>query len=261
MLTTIKSEAIRLRRPSFIYGGLGLMVGFTALISIFAFSSATSSTEKMGRIGTSLGELEAVGGFVASLGQISSLVGIIALAFWAIAAATDYESGLVRVLVQAQPNRIKLISGKVGALVAFTVVGTLLSTVVAALLAWPLASAFGISTDAWTTGFATELFSAFANLTVAALVWGAVGLAIAVVTRSAGTAIAVGIGYLMVVENLIGIVAESATTYLPAGTLSAVASGGTADLAYLPALALAFGYGILALGSAATIFSRREVIS
>ena len=68
MLSTIKSELIRIKRPSFIYGGWGIMIGFSALISFIVFDSATGEA---GRGGpglqfASLNELQSAGGFVAT---------------------------------------------------------------------------------------------------------------------------------------------------------------------------------------------------
>jgi hypothetical protein len=80
-------------------------------------------------------------------------------------------------------------------------------------------------------------------------------------TRSSGVAIAAGIGYLTVVENLIGIVAEDATTYLPGGTLSALAVGGNADLGYLAALGLALAYGTAAIVTSSAVLRRREIVA
>ncbi len=261
LLATTRSELIRISRPSFLYGALGIMAGFSALITVFVFTAADEGNGRFGPSMSSLAELAAPGGFVATLTTISSLVGVVALAYWAIATATDYDTGLIRILTQAEPNRLRLLAGKVGALAVFTVVGTFLATVMATVAAWPMASVAGVSTSAWSEGFLTEFLSGWWNLTLAALVWGAIGLAIAVVTRSSGVAIAVGIGYLMVVENLIGIVAEDVTDYLPAGVLSAVAGGGTATVAYGTAIALAAAYGAAAMTGAAAVFHRREVTS
>lgn len=265
MFRSMKSEAIRITRPSFLYGGLGLVAGFTALITFFVFDSA-SSTSDVARPGpgpdlVSITALESAGGFAASLGTVATLVGIITLAFWALAAASDYETGLIRTMVQAQPSRVRLLAGKIGALVGFTLVSTALATVVATLVSWPLASVYDVSTAAWGDGVAVELVSAFANLTGAALVWGIVGLAIAVVTRSAGLAIAAGIGDLMVVENLLGLVAGDVVTYLPASALDAVATGGNDELGYAVAVALGAGYGLVAAATAAVTFLRREIVS
>jgi hypothetical protein len=43
MHRAIKSELIRLKRPSFIVGGIGLMAGFSALITVFVFAAAGTS--------------------------------------------------------------------------------------------------------------------------------------------------------------------------------------------------------------------------
>ena len=80
-------------------------------------------------------------------------------------------------------------------------------------------------------------------------------------TRSSGIAIAVGIGYLIVVENLIAIVAEDITDYLPGGTLAALADGGTADLAWAPALGLTVLYGTAAAAASLLIFRTRDITS
>ena len=93
-------------------------------------------------------------------------------------------------------------------------------TVTTTIVSFPMAAANDVSTDAWSTGFVTEFLSGWVNLTIVGLVWGLVGLALATFTRSSGIAIAAGIGYLMVFENLISIVAEGATDYFPGGTLS-----------------------------------------
>ncbi len=262
MLASIKSELIRISRPSFLYGGLGIITGFAALVTVFVFTSAGDATAgPAARAVASFADLAGSGGCVATLSTLASLVGVVTLAFWAIAVATDYETGLIRILTQAEPNRLRLLAGKIGALSLFTVVSTFLATVAATITAYPMAAVSDISTAAWSDGWILEFLSAWGNLTIAALIWGAVGLAIAIATRSAGIAIASGIGYLVVVENLIGIVAEDLVDYLPGGILSAVASGGSAAVGYLTALALGAIYAVGALGSSAWIFKRREIVS
>lgn len=262
MIASLKSELIRLRRPSFIYGGVGLMALFAALMTTFAFSTAGTEEAAPGPGGLpGLSELEAAGGFLASLGTISTIVGIIALAFWAIAVATDYSSGLIRVLTQAQPNRITLLAGKTGALAMWTAVGTLAATLVAAASSWGLAAMFDVSTASWSDGITSTMLSGWTNLFLSAMVWGIVGLVVATITRSSGLAIAGGIGYLMVVENMIGLVADSAVDWLPGGILSAVASGGTATVGYVTALVIAGCYAFGGLAAAALTVRTRDVVS
>ena len=138
---------------------------------------------------------------------MSSLAGVVLLALWAMSAAGDYSTGMIRILVQAQPNRVNLLTGKIIALALFTLLATASTTLVVVLVSRPLARLQGIETKAWKTDFFAHLLSGYVNFTIAALVWGLIGLMIAVLTKSSALAIGIGIGYLLVVESLIGIIA------------------------------------------------------
>ena len=68
-----------------------------------------------------------------------------------------------------------------------------------------------------------------------------------------------GIGYLLVFEGLMGMVLDSAAKWLPGSSFSAIAAGGTADLAYGTALLMAAVYAVAALAIAAIVFRRRDI--
>lgn len=265
MIQVVRSEFIRIWRPSFRYGGIGVMAGFAALISVFIFTSLDSTTDTAapgpGGAFATAADIAQPGGFLAALGTVSDLAGIVLLSLWAIAAASDYDTGLIRVLVQAQPNRLKLLGGKIIALMGFTVIATSATVLTIVFVARPLARLEGINTDQWRTDFFPELLSGYFNFVVPAIVWGLIGLLIAVWTRSSGLAIAVGIGYLLIVENLIAIVAEDITDFLPGGTLGALAAGGTDDLAWAAALGLTLLYGLAAAVGTLLIFRNRDITS
>ena len=263
---TVRSEWIRIWRWSFILGGIGVTAGFAALVSVFVYTSATdvpSGTPAAGSRGSfaSVADIAQPGGFLTALATVSTLAGIVLLALWAIAAAGDYSSGLIRILVQAQPNRINLLSGKILALTLFTLLTTLTTTLAVVIVARPLARLEGIEIAAWKTEFFPHLLSSYFNFAVAGLVWGLIGLMIAVLTRSSAIAIGVGIGYLLVVESLIGIIAPDATVYLPGGTLNALVSGGTSQLAWIAALGLTVLYGIIAIVVSLVAFHARDITS
>jgi hypothetical protein len=86
---------------------------------------------------------------------------------------------------------------------------------VVVVLARPLARLEGIKVDAWKTDFVSHIFKGYFDFMVVALVWGLIGLMLAVLTRSSAMAIGIGIGFLLVVESLITIVAPDAGKYLP----------------------------------------------
>lgn len=266
LVNTVRSEWIRTWRPSFRYGGFGVLAFFSVLISYFIYSSLADPSADAGPQGprggpTTAADLEQAGGMIHALGSISTLAGIVVLSLWAIAAASDYDSGLIRVLVQAQPSRLRLLGGKIIALSFFTVLLSASTVLITSAVARPLARAYEIDTEPWKTDAAAEMASGFFNFLIPVLVWGLIGLTIAVLTRSSGTAIGVGIGWLLVVEGLIGIWAPDITHLLPGGILSALAAGGTADLSWASALGLTLLYGAVAASISLFAFRNRDIVS
>jgi ABC-2 type transport system permease protein len=264
MIPVVRSEFIRIWRPTLRYGGIGLMAGFAVMISVFIYTSLGSADQAMqpgGGPGVAVADVAQPGGMLAALGSVGSLAGIVLLSLWAIATASDYDTGLVRILVQAQPSRFKLLGGKMVALCLYTVLATAVTVLTVVLVARPLARFEGIETEIWKTDFLAELAVGYFNFLVPSLVWGLIGLTIALLTRSSGLAIAIGIGYLLVVENLIGIVAPDVTDYLPGGTLAALTQGGTADLGWVTALLLTVAYGATAAAISMLVFRRRDIVS
>jgi ABC-type transport system involved in multi-copper enzyme maturation permease subunit len=199
-------------------------------------------------------------GLVAGVITATDMLGIVALSLWASAAAADFSTGWIRVLVQAEPRRWRLFAAKLIALVGYTIAGTAIATVLSIAVAPSLASTAGVATSGWDTSVGVVL-GAWANLSVAVIGWGAFGIAVAMISRSVVIAIAGGIGYLMVFEGLLGLIAESATTYLPGSVLTAVAQGGTADLAYGNAIVITGVYVAAVLAIAVIRFTRRDITS
>ena len=96
--------------------------------------------------------LEASDGMFAGLQNAAGMLGIVALALWGISASSDYANGLIRLLVQAEPSRLRLLFGKIVALTAFTCLATLVTTLVVLLVSPTIAGLAGLSTDAWGRG-------------------------------------------------------------------------------------------------------------
>jgi ABC-2 type transport system permease protein len=263
ILGVAHSEGKRLRRPTF--AGVGLLaVSLFALISTFsAFMTADMAAELGGSLPMFgvVGDLAAADGIVAGVGMAADIIGIIMLALWAGAVASDYSTGWVRLTVAAEPRRWRLIAGKLVTLTGFTMLATTLATFVSTVVAPAAALATGVETSAWGTNLLPVVSEAWFNLTVVALVWGSIGFAVASVTRSAIAAIASGIGYLLVVEGMLTQIAEDVTTYLPGSVLDAVMAGGNDSIAYGPALVLAALVVAACVGVTTVVFSRRDVTS
>ncbi|MBI3745485.1 MAG: hypothetical protein HY264_02955 [Chloroflexi bacterium] len=264
MLAVVRSELTRLGQPRLLAIWFGLMALFAAMINTimvtFVSGGGSLPPGAPGVAFPTLAAMESPSGLMAGLAAASSLFGVVTLSFWAVATAGDYySSGLIRLLVAAEPRRWRLLAGKIIALLLVTAVATTVAAVVNIAVAMPAAGAAGISTAAWGTDLGEVVGTAWINLYLALAVWGVLGLVIAVLARSAAAAISIGVGYLLVVESMIKLVGGAPSDWLLGTTLNAVASGGTAAIAYGTAVALAVAYVTLGLLLAGIVFVRRDV--
>ena len=263
MLAAVRSELTRLRQPRFLITWFGLMALFTVLVntimSTFVSGGGNLPPGAPGVAFPTLAEMEGPSGLMAGLAAASNMFGIVTLSFWAVATATDYSSGLVRLLVAAEPRRWRLLAGKIGALLVVTAAATTVAALVNVFAAMPAAGAAGISTAAWGTDLIGVVGGAWVHLFLALCARGVLGLVIAVLTRSAAVAISIGVGYVLVFESLIKMSKDVPSDWLLGTTLGAVASGGTAAVSFGTALALALGYVTLGLLLVGAVFIRRDV--
>lgn len=263
MLAAVRSELTRLGQPRLLVIWFGLMAMFAMLVNTimvtFVSGGGSLPPGAPGVAFPTLAEMESPSGLMAGLAAASNMFGIVTLSFWAVATAGDYSSGLVRLLVAAEPRRWRLLAGKVFALLVVTGAATTVAAITNVFAVMPAAQAAGISTAAWGTDLAEVVGGTWVNLFLSLCVWGVLGLVIATLTRSAAVAIAIGVGYVLVVESLIKMVGNAPSDWLLGTTLGAVASGGTEAVAYGTALAFAFGYVVLGLTLAGAVFIRRDV--
>ena len=266
MLRATRSELTRLNHRSFRLGWLGLTTLLTAMFTTVVFTAASGGTpvptSAPGGSFPSLAELIGPNGQVAGLGAAATILGVVTLAYWAISTASDYTTGLIRLLVQAEPHRLRLLGGKVLSLTAWTAVAATVATVVSVALSPLIAHATDLSTSGWNThpgDVITMIASTWLNTFLALIVWGVVGLVIALLTRSSAVAISVGVGYVLVIEGAVRLVAANLADKLPGATLTALASGGTDNLSYGTAIGLGLTYATIGIGAAALTLVRRDV--
>ncbi|MBU4556282.1 MAG: hypothetical protein KJ747_05370 [Actinobacteria bacterium] len=259
MLRVVKSELIRLNRPSFMIGGVGAMALFGSIATVIGFAAAGKAGPGPGQYIPTVAALAGSDGFTAGLMLAANLIGIVVLSFWAIAVASDYSTGFIRLLAQAEPRRWRLLVGKALALVLYTLAGALAATLAAYGTALVCAPIFDVSTAAWGTDTLVTLAETFRNLSLSAVVWGVIGLLIALLTRSSGVAIAVGVGYVVIFENMIVAVSQDAGTWLLGGTLTALAAGGTSAISFESALQLGAAYLVAGILIAIAVMHFREI--
>jgi len=266
MLRATRSELTRLNHRSVRLGWIGLTAALTAMFVTVVFTAASSGTpipsSAPGGSFPSLAELTGPNGQVAGLGAAATILGVISLAYWAIATASDYSTGLIRLLVQAEPHRSRLLVGKVLALMCWTAVAATVATATGVSLSPLAAMATGLSTSGWTSaagGVVVMIASTWLNTFLALVVWGVIGLVIALITRSSAVAISIGVGYVLVVEGAVRLVASDLADKLPGSTLASLAGGGSAALGYGAAIGLGLTYATIGIGAAAVVLARRDI--
>ena len=262
MLHVIASELTRLVQLRLLLVWFGLMAAFVLMVNAVMATVVTSAgptdLPSPGVTFPTLAELESPSGLVAGLSAASSMFGIVTLSAWAFFTAQDHSSGLIRLLVAAEPRRWRLLAGKAVALSLATAVAVSVATL-ANLMAAPIVGASGISTEAWGTDIGSVLAGGWLNLFLSQLVWGVLGLVIATLARSAMVAVSIGVGYVLVVESLIQMIDGAPTDQLLGAILTALAKGGTDAVSYPAALALGAAYVVIGLLAAGLVFSRRDV--
>lgn len=263
LIGLVRSELIRLRRPGLLVGWFGLTAMFAVLINFVMFqvvdTQGSAPADGPGVAFPDAARLLGPDGIVAGLGAASTFFGVVTLAFWALATATDHSTGLVRVVVAAEPRRSRLLLGKWVALALVTAAAALAAVVVNLVVAPMAAQAGGFSPDSWGDDPAGVVLEATTHLYLALLVWGTLGLALATLTRSAGVAIGVGVGYVMVVEAVIRAVATDVGDWLPGSVLTAIAQGGNDTISYAAACTAGLAYVLVAMGLAVATFVRRDI--
>ncbi len=260
---SFRSEWVKLRRRSMLAFGLGGTVFFAAVATFFSFARAVRVLGP-GFHGhgfrITVAELSQPYGLVHGIVDASTLIGIVSLALFAGATASEYSQGTLRNLLVRQPGRIRLLAGKFLALMLFALIGILLAFVAAIVIAYAVGPGKGVSTSAWTssTGL-NDTFQALLHVYLMAVGYGILGTALAVVLRSPAVAITIGVAYALPGEAIIDALWSDGNRWLPGQLLSAIAHGGNGSTGYQRSLLWIVLYAVLAVAGTLVLFRRRDV--
>ena len=263
MLGAFSSELVKLRRRGVLFWGLGGGLLFTVLATVFTIERAVNTLAPgfhAHGFRVTIAQLSQPDGLVHGVVDVSNLVGIVALCLFAGATASEYSQGTLRNLLVRQPRRAELLSGKFLALALFIGIAVLLAIAVASGVAFALAPGKGIDTSAWTssTGL-SDLWHSILHVYLACLGYGILGTALAVVLRSPGVAIALGVAWVLPVEAIItNAIWSNGDRWLPGQLLSALAHGGNSSSSYAHALVTIAIYAAIVAAGTLMLFRRQD---
>jgi ABC-2 type transport system permease protein len=261
MIRVVRAEWRKLRRPTLFLGTIGSALFFTGLFTSLLFiliDSPRGNSDPANPISREL--LSTAAGSVIGFSNVAGLLGIIAYCVFAAQTAQEYTYGTLRNLLVRQPGRVRLLAGKLISMKLFAIVMVLISGVLAVAISYFLAPNADVKTDAWfTSDGRIEILQAFINVSISVIGFGIFGMIMGLLLRSPISSIAIGVLWILIIENLIGAVRSSTLEWLPGSQLQVIALGGTPQVSYMHAMAFAGLYVAVGGLVAAVLFSKRDV--
>lgn len=261
MINVFFAEWRKLRRPALFVGTMVAVVGVSALVTSLLFlmidsAQNNSHQEQMANRATLELPIGVSVGFAASAG----LLGLVALCIFASQTAQEYTYGTLRNLLVRQPRRLALLLGKFFAMNLFALISVVLSAIVSISLAFALSGKAKVTTTAWSTSEArTALFHTFVNVFISVIASGTIGMILGLLLRSPISSIAIGVGWLLVVESIIAATVDRSGRWLPGQLINSVAAGGDFNASYSHALLVLCAYLAAGMIVVSALFRRRDV--
>jgi ABC-2 type transport system permease protein len=260
MIASLRAELVKvLRRRVLIVTAVTTAVFAVGSAAIVLLSAEPPGARPSGR-GVTVASLSQAGGGTEVFTTAVSFAGTFLFVVFVGVVAVEFSRGTFRTMLLYQPRRLRLLAGKMTALLAFAaaILGAaeVLTWVAAKLLApsQDVATGTWISADALGQGLAdygSVLFwvSGYALL----------GMTVAVLVRSVPIALAIGIAWAGPLEHLLQDAWNPAQRFFPGLLLEAFVAGGTSEVSASRALVTVTAYVIFAATIAATTFARRDI--
>lgn len=231
-------------------------VGAAAIVLAAAEPAATATPGR----GVTLESLADAGGGTEVFRTATSFAGFFMFVVFVGAVAVEFGRGTFRTMLLRQPRRLRLLAGKMAALLTFAA-GVLAVTEV---LTWTAARLIAPSQDVATGDWVSAAGLAEGVVDLGAVVfwvsgYATLGMAVAILVRSVPIALAVGIAWAGPFEHLLQDAWEPASRIFPGLLLEAFVAGGTPDVTAARAFATVLGYVVVAAAVGAATFARRDV--
>lgn len=260
MTRLVKAELQRLlRRRTLLVATAGSVV-FSVVAALAVFSSAGTSPNQASRGATTVAALEGHGGGTEAFATGAAFLGFFVFVTVIALVATEFSGGTFRALVQREPNRLRVVAGKLVGILLVAAGVVALAEVLTFALSLVVAPGQDISTSQW---FSLRSLGAaagdFATVFGGVAGWAVFGTALAVVFRSAPLALGVGFAWAGPFENIVVDSWRAGYRWFPGQVLASLIQGGSAELGLPRAVLTACVYAAVAATAAALLLIRKDV--
>jgi ABC-2 type transport system permease protein len=257
----IRAELQRSTRRRSLVLALLFAVAFATVATVTVFSSVSDRLDPSNNgQGATFADLVASGGGTKAFAVGTSFGGFLVFVVFIGLMAREFSEGTFRALVLREPNRRRVIVGKVVGLLL--VAAGIVAVAEAASFVWSLvlAPSQDISTSAWFSldGLGAALGD-FGTVMLGVVGWAVFGTTLAVIFRSAPVALAVGFAWAGPFENIVSDSWSTGNRVFPGRLLAAVIQGGTTEVSFGRAVATSLLYVAVAATVSLVLVSRRDV--
>lgn len=262
MIRSFRAELVKLlrRRVLAVTAVASVVFALGGAAVVLAAAGPAASTRPGRGTGTTVESLSRAGGGTEVFATAVAFAGVFVFVLFIGAVATEFSRGTIRTMLLRQPGRLRLLAGKVGALLAFGAAALAVTEVLTWAAALVLAPTADVATGAW---LSAEGFGAGVTDLAMVVFWltgyAVLGTALAVVARSVPVALGVGIAWAGPIEHLVQEAWAPASRLFPGLLLEAFVAGGTAEVGALRAFLTVAVYVVAAAALAGVVFARRDV--
>ena len=260
MIRAYHAELVKLVRRKVVLVTAAVIAVFGVGGAAIVLAAAKPAAEAGAGRGLSLEQLAGAGGGTEVFRTAASFAGTFLFVVFVGAIAVEFSRGTIRTMLLRQPRRVRLLAGKLAALLTCAAVALAATEGITWLAARVLAPGNGVATHGWTT---LDAAGAAATDFGAVLLWitgyAVLGTTVAVLLRSVPLALAVGIAWAGPFEHLVQNAWTPAGKVFPGLLLEAFVAGGTPDVAAGRALVTVAVYVTIAALVASVVFARRDV--
>jgi ABC-2 type transport system permease protein len=174
--------------------------------------------------------------------------------------AGEFSHGTLRTVLMKEPRRLRVVLGKMVALVAFMAAVLLVAEALTLLASLLIAPGQDVDTADWYSLHGLGAAAGNYALALASLCgWALCAMTLALLLRSVAIAVAVGVAWAGPLEHITQESWQAADRWLPGLQLEALAAGGSSEVSYERALLLAALYITPAAGVGLLTLIRRDV--
>ncbi|MDQ3737991.1 MAG: ABC transporter permease [Actinomycetota bacterium] len=264
MIHSIRAELVKLTRRRFVL--ITLLVTIVYAIGGTAIGVITAEPGAAGPPGPdsllSISALADAGGGTAVFAQMAAFGAAFLLAVFIGTVAGEFSRGTFRTMLLQQPGRVRVLVGKMVAVVGFAAVLAIFAEVIAWITARLLAPGQGIDTSAWTTTDAVlAAADDYGRLLVFIVGWSLLATMIGVLARSVPLGVGVGLVWAGPIENIVGESWSPGERFFPGLLLRAIINPDSSTVSSGRVLLTLSIYGAIAIAVAGVALSRRDVTS